>query len=200
MSKKEAIDLLTYVRDGLAEERGSDYSGVEAVQMAINAFEQPETHDKRTETHSCDLIDRQAAIDAVRELYIQSPKINNDIVYDTAIDQAHDALVNLPAAQPEPTEYIPDTKAVPSRSDCVCLSERVSTTFYDDEHEEWSQKTVTIADILDRVCDGYTVLPSAQPDDEMIHLQKEQVYMQGWEDGQKALREEIWERERDRLN
>ena len=200
MSKKEAIDLLTYVRDGLAEERGSDYSGVEAVQMAINAFEQPETHDKRTETHSCDLIDRQAAIDAVRELYIQSPKINNDIVYDTAIDQAHDALVNLPSAQPEPTEYIPDTKAVPSRSDCVCLSERVSTTFYDDEHEEWSQKTVTIADILDRVCDGYTVLPSAQPDDEMIHLQKEQVYMQGWEDGQKALREEIWERERDRLN
>lgn len=49
-----------------------------------------------------DLISRQAAIDAVRELYIQSPKINNDIVYDTAIDQAHDALVNLPSAQPEP--------------------------------------------------------------------------------------------------
>ena len=48
-----------------------------------------------------DLISRQAAIDAVRELYIQSPKINNDIVYDTAIDQAHDALVNLPSAQPE---------------------------------------------------------------------------------------------------
>ena len=60
MSKKEAIDLLTYVRDGLAEERGSDYSGVEAMQMAINAFEQLETHDKRTETHSCDLISRQA--------------------------------------------------------------------------------------------------------------------------------------------
>ena len=48
-----------------------------------------------------DLIKRQAAIDAVRELYIQSPKINNDIVYDTAIDQAHDALVNLPSAQPQ---------------------------------------------------------------------------------------------------
>lgn len=48
-----------------------------------------------------DLISRQAAIDAVRELYIQSPKINNDIVYDSAIDQAHDALVNLPSAQPE---------------------------------------------------------------------------------------------------
>lgn len=51
-----------------------------------------------------DLISRQAAIDAVRELYIQSPKTNNDIVYDMAIDQAHDALVNLPSAQPEITE------------------------------------------------------------------------------------------------
>lgn len=48
-----------------------------------------------------DLISRQTAIDAVRELYIQPPKINNDIVYDMAIDQAHDALVNLPTAQPE---------------------------------------------------------------------------------------------------
>ena len=53
-----------------------------------------------------DLISRQAAIDAVRELYIQSPKINNDIVYDTAIDQAHDALVNLPSAQPYTDEEI----------------------------------------------------------------------------------------------
>ena len=48
-----------------------------------------------------DLIERQAAIEAVRELYIQSPKISNDIAYDTAIDQAHDALANLPSAQPE---------------------------------------------------------------------------------------------------
>jgi hypothetical protein len=47
------------------------------------------------------LISRQQAIDAVRKLYIQHPKITNDIAYDTAIDQAHDALVNLPSAQPE---------------------------------------------------------------------------------------------------
>ena len=48
-----------------------------------------------------DVISRQAAIDAVRKLYIQSPKISNDFAYDSAIDQAHDALVNLPSAQPE---------------------------------------------------------------------------------------------------
>lgn len=42
------------------------------------------------------------------------------------------------------------------------LSERVSATFYNDECEEWTQQTVTIADILDSVCDSYTALPPAQ--------------------------------------
>lgn len=41
---------------------------------------------------------------------------------------------------------------------------------------------------------------SAQPDNDMIHLQKEQAYLQGWEEGRKALREEIWEDGRDRLD
>jgi hypothetical protein len=30
-------------------------------------------------------------------------------------------------------------------------------------------------------------VPSAQPDADMIHLQKEQSYMQGWEDARKAM-------------
>ena len=65
----------------------------EAVDAAIEAL--------KAQDADSDTISRKAAIDAVRELYIQSPKINNDIVYDTAIDQAHDTLVNLPPAQPE---------------------------------------------------------------------------------------------------
>jgi len=44
----------------------------------------------------------------------------------------------------------------------VDLSERVTTTYYDDEHEEWSQKTVAISDVLDSVCDDYTVI-EAEP-------------------------------------
>lgn len=43
-------------------------------------------------------------------------------------------------------------------------------------------------------------LPSAQSDTDMVHLQKEQAYMQGWEDGRKALRKEIWEDGRDMLD
>ncbi len=72
--------------------------------------------------------------------------------------------LELPSVQPERTEYIPDTKAIPSEEDCVDLSERVIATYYDEEHEEWSQKTVTIRDVLDSVCDEYTILPSAQPE------------------------------------
>ena len=44
----------------------------------------------------------------------------------------------------------------------VDLSERVTATYYDDEHEEWSQKTVAISDVLDSVCDDYTVI-EAEP-------------------------------------
>lgn len=34
------------------------------------------------------------------------------------------------------------------------------------------------------------LFPSAQPDNDMIHLQKEQAYLQGWEEGREALRKE----------
>lgn len=43
-------------------------------------------------------------------------------------------------------------------------------------------------------------LPSVQPDNDMIHLQKEQAYLQGWEEGREALRKEMWEDGRDRLD
>lgn len=46
----------------------------------------------------------------------------------------------------------------------VDLSERVTVTFYSDEYEEWTQRTATIADVLDSVCDDYTVLPFARPE------------------------------------
>lgn len=44
----------------------------------------------------------------------------------------------------------------------VDLSERITVTYYDDEYEEWSQKTVAISDVLDSVCDDYTVI-EAEP-------------------------------------
>lgn len=89
-------------------------------------------------------------------------------VFEDTVGDLMEAVIqcyqNLTSAQPEKTEYIPDTKAVRSKRECVDLAERVSATFYDEEYEEWTQKTVTIADVLDSVCDDYTVLTSAQPE------------------------------------
>lgn len=48
-------------------------------------------------------------------------------------------------------------------SRCVDLDERVTAQFYDEECEEWTMQTCTIEDVLDSVCDEYTVLHSAQP-------------------------------------
>lgn len=45
---------------------------------------------------------------------------------------------------------------------CVDLDEKVTAQFYDEECEEWTMQTCTIQDVLDSVCDEYTVLPSAQ--------------------------------------
>ena len=42
------------------------------------------------------------------------------------------------------------------------MDERVTAQFYDQECEEWTMQTVTIEDVLDSVCDDYTVLPSTQ--------------------------------------
>lgn len=39
-------------------------------------------------------------------------------------------------------------------------------------------------------CDHVHCHKGKQPDNDMIHLQKEQAYLQGWEEGRKALREE----------
>jgi len=52
----------------------------------------PETHEKRTETHACDLIYRQAAIDALIEWYGCEP---------TDIGAFENIIEKLPSAQPE---------------------------------------------------------------------------------------------------
>ena len=55
----------------------------------------------------------------------------------------------------------------------VDLSERVTATYYDDEHEEWSQKSVTIADVLNSVCDEYTVFSFAQSELVTVNIDHE---------------------------
>ena len=83
--------------------------------------------------------------------------------------EIYDIEYDLKSAEPEKTVYIPETKAIPSARSCVDLAEKVTATCYDVEHEEWTQRTMTIADVLDSVCDDYTILPSAQPEEVIPH-------------------------------
>ena len=109
------------------------------------------------------VIDEQAAIDAVYERIRQIGCEHN-----TSVLSIIQVIRDLPSAQAEPTRIISETRAIPSDDDRVSLSEKVTATYYDEENEEWSRKIVTVRDVLDSVCDEYTVLPSAQPEPQWI--------------------------------
>ena len=123
-----------------------------------------------------DLISRQAAIDAIlhnQEVY--SNNFGDDPIdkYTVAIiDNDAQTIAQLPPVQPELDEWCTDCKE------------------YDHDRGSCPRWNRVIR----------TALADAQPDNDMIHLQKEQAYWQGWEEGREALRKEIWEDGRDRLD
>ena len=79
-------------------------------ELMQRAYAQPETHDKRTETHACDLISRQAAIDAilavtgnssVRELYEHVQEHGLSDMWSGGVNAAIDIIIAVPSAQPD---------------------------------------------------------------------------------------------------
>ena len=82
-------------------------------------FAQPETHDKRTETHSCDTISRQAAIDALKMIsfshwfecgeYLSEDTREIEIINSS---KALEVIEALPSAQPE-QRWIPCSERLP---------------------------------------------------------------------------------------
>lgn len=119
-----------------------------------------------------DTISRQSAIEAMRKC--QTYRFSATEPRMIMLATAEEVIEELPSAQPT--------------HDC-------DTCRYN--HLEWHEEP----------CDSCTSggvsshwKPSAQPDNDMIHLQKEQAYLQGWEDGREALRKEMWEDEQDRLD
>lgn len=108
MTNKEVINFLNQVRKILLDDKSWLESTIqpinEAFDMAINALTaQPETHDKRTETHARDCISRQMAIDMVEE----SRRLNHHQDGKAALAHEHEhrhflkILMELPFAQPE---------------------------------------------------------------------------------------------------
>ena len=109
ISRKKAIDELCRM---LRACFGADDEELDAVTVTLNNMPsaQPETHEERTKTHACDLISRQAAIEAFDNLEWYHQNQNKDMVRG-ANSERHQAwykeqdvyktLEQLPSVQPE---------------------------------------------------------------------------------------------------
>ena len=101
---------------------------------------QPEKRtQERTETHSCDLISRQAAIDALKGMAVplyKDPACEDIWERDRTLDNAIDAIRGLPSAQPE-QRWIPVSERMPEpRVDVWCNSDMGQMVGYYDEYAE----------------------------------------------------------------
>ena len=115
MNNQAAITLLKGLEQSLDDYCELNDEGKTAFRMAITALElfgnaeqlpsaQPEKRtEKRTETHACDLIDRQAAISLPvkpkEDRYFQTQ--NLDDAYDYGWYSLQRCIEKLPSAQPE---------------------------------------------------------------------------------------------------
>lgn len=119
-----------------------------------------ETHDKRTETHSCDTISRQAALDALEWKWAGKAVI--------------DAIKNLPSAQPEPhyDEWCMDCKEYDKERHCCPRWNRVIRQTLKDAQPE--QKT------------GKWLITDAYPHNvycSVCHTKFAQTHWTVWKDG-----------------
>jgi hypothetical protein len=93
-----------------------EYRAIEA----LPSIQPEKCTEKRTETHSCDCIESQAAIDAVlKGRYSEDDSLVENVEEcNSMIEWAADVLKNLPSAQPEVTE-----EAVKEycRKRCLCI-------------------------------------------------------------------------------
>ena len=126
-----------------------------------------------------DLISRKDAIDALNiamNIWSSMPEWREHKIIE--------CLEELPSAQPEKrTNKRTETHA------CDCISRQDAIDEAVAYIEEWNNAKSEYH--KKEITRRFQNLPSAQPDSS---------YDQGWKDGQEALREEMWERERDRLD
>lgn len=104
MTNKQAIETLLRIRCIIREDSLEDQALVYAIE-ALKAFgnsEQLPSAQQRTETHACDLISRQDAIEALHDEIVRK-RIDEDTHDDGALDEfdTEAILRRLPSAQPE---------------------------------------------------------------------------------------------------
>ena len=82
---------------------------------------QPETHDKRTETHACDLISRQAAIRWVKTEC--NPYGKPTLEFESG-KKVIEHLEQMPSAQPSPCEFCKHNDVAADGICLMCPAER----------------------------------------------------------------------------
>jgi hypothetical protein len=94
MQKQKFDEIVSYFNKKVSEMEIETKYKMELLGMvtALGCAHEKETHDKRTETHACDLISRRAAIDVVAKWFRQID-LNPDICIDS--------IISLPSVQPE---------------------------------------------------------------------------------------------------
>ena len=99
ISRQQAIDALDKHIDTFDAIDTNYLCGLRTAMSILKEMPsaQPETHEKRTETHACDLISREVAIDAVNE-YLRLSEVSKTVQNMTSIQAV---LRWLPSAQPE---------------------------------------------------------------------------------------------------
>ena len=132
---------------------------------------QAETHEKRTETHACDCIERQAAIDAilavtgnssVRELYEHVQEHELSDMWSGGVVAAIDTIIALPSAQPD----VPDTNVgdTISRQVVVDTVHKIILGFFSEKNGAMTDTEKTLLSVNKAVCNELAKLPSAQPE------------------------------------
>ena len=95
MTNAEAVNWLINITADIGKAEHSDLWHYEQALSEIREMLEDahtETHEEHTETRACDLIDRQAAIEAIRIFYADECAL---------VDSIEEQLEKLPSAQPE---------------------------------------------------------------------------------------------------
>ena len=122
---------------------------------------QPETHEERMETHTCDLISRQAALDALDKRFDSIP-----MEQTTEILLLRKDLRELPSAQPEKrTEEHTETHGVCldaiDRQAVIDTVRKIILGFFSDEDDVMNDTEKTLLSVNKAVCNGVRELPHA---------------------------------------
>ena len=121
MTNREAVNWLINITADIGKAEHRDLWHYEQALYEIREmFEaQPETHDKRTETHVCDCISRQAAIDAIQKW---------GLIDGLSEGQAIEILADeekVPSAQPDLDEWCTDCSEYDQERHCCPRFNRV---------------------------------------------------------------------------